>query len=64
MADGTILKADCNMAQAFEYPHGKPVNATVSPWRRLIAGSHPRGFPGTLSGSPFPVGHDPVMPNR
>src|SRR6478672_5827050 len=60
MMDGS-LKADCNMAQAFENPHGKPGHGTAPP-ELTPAGANIESSRARLSGSPFPVRHDPVMP--
>jgi hypothetical protein len=61
MADGTILGADNNMAQTFEFPTGQPDNTAVSPWRRLIAELSSR-VPGHAGRIAVPSGTTPSCP--
>ena len=57
-----MMEADCNMAQAFEFPTVSRTTKPRPPAGRSLR-SRPRGFPDTLSGSPS-LGTTPSCPFR
>src|SRR5262249_6839600 len=62
MRDGMMVKADCNMAQAFEFP---TVSRTTRPLpERLLLAELPSRDPGPSSPIADPSGHDAVRPDR